>query len=82
MIGPLLLILLTGDLPKIVTSNVDSEANVAPNMYADDTSSKCASKTREATEEAMMKVSDNLSRYANENCLCLNRAKTQTLRLG
>ena len=36
-------------------------------MYADDTSSKCASKTWEVTEEAMMKVSDNLSSYANEN---------------
>ena len=82
VIGPLLFILLTSDLPKLVSDNVKPEAKTALNMYADDTSSMCASKSWEVTNRAMAQISENLSNYADNNSIFLNKGKTQTLRLG
>ena len=82
ILGPLLYILLTGDLPRIVTDNIEPEAQAAVKLYADDTSSVIFAKTWEQTDKAMTTIAENLDRYADDNGLHLNKGKTQTLRLG
>ena len=82
ILGPLLYIILTGDLPKIMTSNVDLAAQAAALLYADDTTGITQSKTWECTDKAMSEIAANLEGYAQENGLYLNKAKTQTLRIN
>ena len=82
ILGPLLYILLTGDLPRIVTDNIEPDAQAAVKLYADDTSGVIFAKTWEQTDKAMTTIAENLERYANDNGLHLNKGKTQTLRLG
>ena len=82
VLGPLLFILLTGDLPKTVTSDLDPAAQTSVSLYADDTSSVTASETWEKVEIGMSEVAINLENYSCLNGLCLNKGKTQTLKLG
>ena len=82
VLGPLLYILLTGDLPRMVTEKVEPAAQVATKLYADDTSAMSASKSWELTDKAMDEIAANLEGYADNNGLCLNKGKTQTLRIG
>ena len=82
VLGPLLFILLTGDLPRSVTRDVDPATQTTVSLYADDTSSVTASQTWEKVERGMSKVATNLETYSNLNGLCLNMGKTQTLKVG
>ena len=82
VLGPLLFILLTGDLPESVTRDTNPEAQTTVNLYADDTSSVTVAETWDVVEKTMSKVTTNLERYSSTNGLCLNIEKTQTLKLN
>ena len=82
VLGPLLFILLTADLPMIVTSGCEPVTQTTVSLYADDTSSVTASETWEEVESEMSRVAANLEEYSKSNGLCLNMGKTQTLKLG
>ena len=82
ILGPLLYIILTSDLPKTMTSNVDKEAQAAASCYADDSTGIAMSRSWDCTDKAMSKIAANLAEYSVCNGLYLNQAKTQTMRLN
>ena len=82
VLGPLLFILITGDLPKTLLACVDPGTNASASLYADDTSAVAASKTWEETEVALKAMTDELEKYSHRNSLHLNLAKTQELKIG
>ena len=81
ILGPLLYIILTGDLPEIMTSNIDPAAQAEAGCYADDSTGVTMSKSWDSTDMAMGDIERNLAEYAACNGLYLNVAKTQTMRL-
>ena len=62
VLGPLLFILITGDLPKTLLACVDPGTNASASLYADDTSAVAASKTWEETEVALKAMTDELEK--------------------
>ena len=82
ILGPLLYIILTSDLPKTMTNNVDKEAQAAASCYADDSTGIAMSRSWECTDKALSEIAANLSEYSVCNGLYLNQAKTQTMRLN
>ena len=81
VLGPLLFVLLTADLPQYVTDDVKG-ADVYPEQYADDVSSAIVADTWEAADNAAGAVSSSIADYAGANALHLNAGKTQTMRIG
>ena len=82
VLGPLLFILLTADLPHRMTSNNTTPSSLALSLYADDTSCAASSKSWEATNATLDQAAADLEEYSVRNGLHLNIAKTQTLRLA
>ncbi|QQP49644.1 Putative RNA-directed DNA polymerase from transposon BS, partial [Caligus rogercresseyi] len=82
VLGPLLFILLTADLPDYLRVAVNPEAQLEVLLYADDTSIVISAPSWEQVDFAMGSVSKALEAYSNINGLHLNVGKTQTLRLG
>ena len=81
VLGPLLFILVTGDLPKSMTDCVGPGTYAAVSQYADDTSAISASKTWEESEAALQAMTTGLEEYSYENSLHLNLSKTQQLKI-
>ena len=81
ILGPLLYIILTGDLPEIMTSNIGPAAQAAASCYADDSTGVSMSKTWDNTDTAMEEIATNVAEYSACNGLYLNVAKTQSMRL-
>ncbi|QQP34904.1 Putative RNA-directed DNA polymerase from transposon BS, partial [Caligus rogercresseyi] len=82
VLGPLLFILLTADLPDYLRVAVNPEAQLEVLLYADDTSIVISAPSWEQVDFAMGSASKALEAYSNINGLHLNVGKTQTLRLG
>jgi len=82
ILGPLLYIVLTGDLPKKMTTNIDPAAQATASCYADDSTGVTYAKTWSSTETAMDEIARNLAEYSASNGLYLNVGKTQTMRLN
>ena len=82
ILGPLLYILLTGDLPGKMTTNIDPAAQATASCYADDSTGVTCAKTWSSTETAMGEIAGNLAKYSASNGLYLNVGKTQTMRLN
>ncbi|QQP41899.1 Putative RNA-directed DNA polymerase from transposon BS, partial [Caligus rogercresseyi] len=82
VLGPLLFILLTADLPDYLRVAVNPEAQLEVLLYADDTSIVISAPSWEQVDFAMGSASKALEAYSNINGLHLNVVKTQTLRLG
>ena len=80
VLGPLIFIILTGDLPRMVTESANTAAQVSTSLYADDTTSLVASGTWEETDEAMNATAASIEEYSINNGLHLNPGKTQTLK--
>ena len=79
VLGPLLFILLTSDLPaKIAQSGL---SRVKPSLFADDTSCNAVDKTTDEAKTSISKASDVISGYSLSNRLSLNPGKTQVLYL-
>ena len=80
VLGPLLFILLTSDLPASVIRGTDPhDLNVT--LFADDTSTIIAAPSWEEVATATASASTNLEMYSTENGLYLNETKTQALKL-
>ena len=82
VLAPLLFIIVTGDLPESVMTQVEPSASVGVSQYADDTTGYAAEKTWENTEKAQDIMASNLESYSKNNGLHLNPNKTQKLKLG
>ena len=82
ILGPLLYIILTGDLPDAMCSNIGPAAKALASCYADDSTGVSISKSWHETDKAMEKVASNLAEYSTSVGLYLNLSKTQTLRLN
>ena len=82
ILGPLLFIILTSDLPGTMCSNIDPGATAMASCYADDSSGVSISKCWEDTDKAMEKVASNLAQYSASVGLYLNVSKTQTMRIN
>ena len=67
ILGPLLYILLTGDLPRKMTTKVDPAAQAAASCYANDSTGVTCSKTWPCTETSMGEISRNLAEYSASN---------------
>ena len=80
VMGPLLFVLLTADLPCATGGSPDGPLNVY--SYADDTSSVIAASDWDTVNKAMDQASASLENYSRANGLCLNSEKTQKLLLG
>ncbi len=78
LLGPLLFIALTADLPGTLTDN-GGNGNIGITLYADDTCVWCAHKDPGVVKEELELASSRLLKYALENSLALNPAKTQLL---
>ncbi len=76
ILGPLLFLLLTSDLPARIEM-----AHVFPVQYADDVTAIVTGSTWEEVGKNMSEVSKRLQEYSEENFLCLNTEKTQVLRM-
>ena len=72
ILGPLLYILLTRDLPKKMTTNIDSAAQATASCYADDSTGVTYAKTWSSRETAMDEIARNLAEYSATNGLYLN----------
>ena len=82
VLGPLLFVLLTGDLPRNVFNSVTPESQMSMSLYADDTSTLVATRAWEDTEQIMQETAKVIEDYSKENGLCLNASKTQVLKLS
>ena len=80
VLGPLLFILLTSDLPSSMSTADQSDASVS--LYADDTSDMVTATTWEEVNNSMTTRAIELEDYSRTNGLHLNAAKTQVLKLG
>ena len=80
VLGPLLFVLLTGDLPRTVVRSVTSENHVSMGLNADDTSALVATRSWEDTDGIMQETATVIEEYSKENGLCLNAGKTQFLK--
>ena len=81
VLRPLLFVLLTGVLPRIVIKSVTPENQMSMSLYADDTSTLVATRARGDTDKIMQETATVIEAYSKENRLCLNAGKTQVLRL-
>ena len=82
ILAPLLFLLVTGDLPRTISSGVGPTVSAGVTLYADDTSGTIATRTWEDTEAAMMAMAEELEIYSRANELHLNLEKTQKLLIG
>ena len=82
VLGPLLFVLLTGDLPRTVIKSVTPENKVSMSLYADDTSTLVATRAWEETDKIMQETATVIEEYSKDNGLCLNAGKTQVLKLS
>lgn len=85
VMGPLLFVLLTADLPRGVVGGLADEGRgvtAAATIFADDTSTFVSAPTWEEANSVMDDISANLSEYSRVNSLHLNKSKTQVIRLG
>ena len=82
ILGPLLYIILTGDLPDVMCSNTGPAAKALASCYADDSTGVSMSKSWNETDKAMEKVASNLAEYSSSVGLYLNVSKTQTMMIN
>ena len=82
ILGPLLYIILTSDLPEAMCSNIGPAAKALASCYADDSTGVSMSKSWDETDKAMEKVASNLAEYSTSVGLYLNVSKTQTMRIN
>ena len=88
VLGPLLFVLLTADLPEAI-HNVPANSGATlengtvafPFLYADDTSNVCAASTWAEVEDTMESTTAAVGHFSDKNGLHLNAGKTQTLRI-
>ena len=79
VLGPLLFVLLTADLPAALDSRGCRQ--VRTSLYADDTACICTGASKAETESTLRQASEGLSAYSAPNHLHLNMEKTKTLHL-
>ena len=77
VLRPLLFVLLTGVLPRIVIKSVTPENQMSMSLYADDTSTLVATRAWEDTDRTMQETATVIEEYSKKNGPCLNAGKTQ-----
>ncbi|KAF6200359.1 hypothetical protein GE061_006662 [Apolygus lucorum] len=81
ILGPLLFIVFTNDLPELMTHRVATAGNVNVKMimYADDLTALVRAPSSDLYEESVRLVKSYISLWCSANYLVLNESKTQAL---
>ena len=82
VLGPLLFILVTADLPANMNADAGTGSGLSVSLYADDTSTTVAYPTWKEVDAAIATAAENLEEFSVNNGLHLNISKTQALKLS